>query len=118
MRYVNSSRAARPNKCNRKDASRLSRLSIITTQMETPMTVRKESQRVVAIKRALAVASALSFVTMIAALATVTLPTKADAKPEFAAQTGYPCGQCHINPAGSGDLKAYGKKFKANGFKK
>jgi hypothetical protein len=44
-------------------------------------------------------------------------PREAVAKPEFSAQTGLPCGQCHANPAGGGDLKAFGKKFKANGYK-
>jgi len=44
-------------------------------------------------------------------------PTPAQAKPEFAAQTGLPCGQCHVNPAGGGKLKSFGEKFKANGFK-
>jgi ABC-type uncharacterized transport system ATPase subunit len=43
--------------------------------------------------------------------------TPANAKPEFAAQTGMPCGQCHQNPAGGGKLKSYGEKFKANGNK-
>jgi len=41
----------------------------------------------------------------------------ANAKPEFAAATGKPCGQCHQNPAGGGKLKPFGEKFKANGFK-
>jgi len=41
----------------------------------------------------------------------------ADAKPEFAAQTGKPCGTCHQNPAGGGALKPFGEKFKENGFK-
>jgi hypothetical protein len=41
----------------------------------------------------------------------------ASAKPEFAAQTGKPCGNCHENPAGGGKLKPAGEKFKANGFK-
>jgi len=45
------------------------------------------------------------------------VPTPASAKPEFAAQTGMPCGQCHTNPAGGGKLKAFGEKFKANGNK-
>jgi hypothetical protein len=50
--------------------------------------------------------------------ATVTFaPREAAAKPEFAQQTGLPCGQCHVNPAGSGALKPFGAKFKANGFK-
>lgn len=44
-------------------------------------------------------------------------PTPANAKPQFAAQTGLPCGRCHVNPAGGGPLKPFGKKFKANGFK-
>ena len=43
--------------------------------------------------------------------------TPANAKPEFAAQTKLPCGQCHTNPAGGGKLKAFGEKFKANGNK-
>ena len=43
--------------------------------------------------------------------------TPANAKPEFAAQTKLPCGQCHVNPTGSGKLKAFGEKFKANGNK-
>lgn len=41
----------------------------------------------------------------------------ADAKPEFAAQTGKPCGTCHQNPGGGGPLKPFGEKFKENGFK-
>jgi hypothetical protein len=41
----------------------------------------------------------------------------ASAKPEFAAQTGKPCGACHVNPAGGGKNTAFGEKFKANGFK-
>jgi hypothetical protein len=52
------------------------------------------------------------------AMAVTIMPRQASAKPEFAAQTGLPCGQCHSNPAGGGKLKAYGEKFKANGFKK
>ena len=41
----------------------------------------------------------------------------AQAKPEFAGQTGLPCGQCHVNQAGGGKLKPFGEKFKENGFK-
>jgi hypothetical protein len=51
------------------------------------------------------------------AAAAVVGTTPANAKPEFAAQTGLPCGQCHTNPAGGGKLKAFGEKYKANGFK-
>jgi len=53
-----------------------------------------------------------------ALVATITLaPQQAAAKPEFAAQTKLPCGQCHVSPGGSGPLKPFGQKFKANGFK-
>ena len=41
----------------------------------------------------------------------------ANAKPEFAAQTGKACGACHQNPSGGGKLKPLGEKFKANGNK-
>ena len=41
----------------------------------------------------------------------------ANAKQEFATQTGQPCARCHQNPAGGGALKPYGTKFKENGFK-
>jgi hypothetical protein len=47
----------------------------------------------------------------------MTVSTPASAKPEFAAQTGLPCGQCHANPAGGGKLKPFGEKYKENGFK-
>lgn len=46
----------------------------------------------------------------------LTFSQPANAKPEFAAKTGKPCGQCHVNPAGGGKLKPFGEKFKANGF--
>ena len=54
---------------------------------------------------------------ILSATATLVGMTAANAKPEFAAQTGMPCGQCHQNPAGGGKLKAFGEKFKANGNK-
>jgi cytochrome c553 len=44
-------------------------------------------------------------------------PRQAQAKPEFAAQTGKPCGVCHANPSGGGKLKPEGEKFKQRGFK-
>ena len=47
----------------------------------------------------------------------VSAPRSANAKPEFAATTGKPCGTCHQNPAGGGALKPYGEAFKANGYK-
>jgi hypothetical protein len=45
------------------------------------------------------------------------VPTTANAKAEFSAQTKLPCGQCHTNPSGGGKLKAFVEKFKANGNK-
>jgi hypothetical protein len=47
----------------------------------------------------------------------LTVSQQANAKPEFAAQTGKACGACHANPGGGGKLTAAGEKFKANGFK-
>ena len=44
-------------------------------------------------------------------------PRTAEAKPEYAAQTGNPCGVCHQNPSGGGQLKPAGEKFK-RGLKK
>jgi len=41
---------------------------------------------------------------------------RAIAKPEFAAKTGYPCGQCHMSQTGGGPLKPFGESFKANGY--
>ncbi len=49
--------------------------------------------------------------------ATAFAPRPAVAKPEFAAQTKLPCGQCHVSPGGGGPLKPFGQKFKANGYK-
>jgi hypothetical protein len=48
---------------------------------------------------------------------TLGVPSPANAKPEYAAQTKLPCSQCHQNPAGGGKLKSFGEKFKANGYK-
>jgi hypothetical protein len=55
---------------------------------------------------------------VIAALAvggalTIAAPRSANAKPEFAAQTGKACGACHVNPAGGGKLTGAGEKFKS-----
>jgi hypothetical protein len=46
-------------------------------------------------------------------LASVFTASPVSAKPEFAAQTGKPCGACHANPAGGGKLTGAGEKFKA-----
>jgi len=72
-----------------------------------------EARGAVVVRTAIAIAAALLVGGSIALIA----PRQASAKPEFAAQTGLPCGQCHVNPAGGGKLKSFGEKFKANGFK-
>jgi len=41
----------------------------------------------------------------------------ATAKPEFAAQTGFPCAKCHVDAKGGGPRNAYGNAFEKNGFK-
>ncbi len=58
-----------------------------------------------------------ALVAVIAAMAvggalTIAAPRSANAKPEFAAQTGKPCGACHVSPAGGGKLTGAGEKFK------
>ena len=47
----------------------------------------------------------------------VLAPREAAATPAYAQQTGKPCGQCHVNPAGGGKLTSFGSKFQANGHK-
>ena len=54
---------------------------------------------------------------LVAGAALVVAPREAGAKPEFAQQTGLPCGKCHVNPAGGGKNTSFGDKYKANGFK-
>jgi hypothetical protein len=54
---------------------------------------------------------------LVAGTMLVIVSQPANAKPEFAAQTGKPCGTCHVNPAGGGKNTAFGAKFKANGYK-
>jgi hypothetical protein len=67
-------------------------------------------------RAALGLVACAGFVLALGAAALVS-SKPASAKPEFAAQTGLPCGRCHENPAGGGKLKAFGEKFKANGNK-
>jgi hypothetical protein len=60
------------------------------------------------------------FIGLFAVAALVVVPRSAEAKPEYAAKEGKPCGFCHKNPAGGGDRNATGQKYEANGhtFKK
>jgi hypothetical protein len=63
------------------------------------------------------VAASVGAALLVSATAALFISTPANAKPEFAAQTGKPCGTCHTNPTGGGALKPFGEKFKANGNK-
>lgn len=67
--------------------------------------------------RVFTVAFGIATAALITGALSIGFSQSAKAKPEFAAQTGKPCGQCHQNPAGGGKLKPFGEKFKANGFK-
>ena len=55
--------------------------------------------------------------TLVVGALSLTVSRPANATPQFAQQTGKPCGFCHVNPAGGGKLKPAGEKFKANGNK-
>jgi hypothetical protein len=54
---------------------------------------------------------------VIIATALVAAPQQAQAKPQYAAKEGKPCGYCHVNPAGGGPRNARGKRYQANGHK-
>jgi hypothetical protein len=47
-------------------------------------------------------------------LASVLVPSSAQAIPSFAAQTGQPCAACHVGAFGP-QLKPYGRDFKLHG---
>ena len=51
------------------------------------------------------------------AVAAVLSPRPAQALPAYARQTGLPCGQCHVNPAGGGPRTAFGRAFARNGHR-
>jgi hypothetical protein len=54
---------------------------------------------------------------MLAGAAVTLTSHQAQALPQYAAQTGLPCGRCHVNPAGGGPRNAFGNKFAKNGHK-
>jgi hypothetical protein len=68
-------------------------------------------------KNAFVVVCGMAAAGLIAATVSVSVSRPANATPQFASQTGKPCGSCHENPAGGGKLKPAGEKFKANGNK-
>ena len=58
-----------------------------------------------------------STATFVAGMACLVASLPAKATPQFAADTGKACGQCHENPNGAGKLTSFGEAFKANGYK-
>lgn len=62
-------------------------------------------------------AGGLGTAALIAAVSLAVPSRQATALPAYAQQTKLACGSCHVNPAGGGQLKAFGKKFQANGHK-
>lgn len=61
--------------------------------------------------------ASIGFAVLLAGAAVTVTPKQAQALPKYAAQTGLPCGRCHVNPAGGGPRTAFGKAFAANGHK-
>jgi len=55
--------------------------------------------------------AALAAIVVVATALTI-LPRQAEATPQLAAQTKFPCGQCHVSPGGGGKLKPFGQKYK------
>jgi hypothetical protein len=49
---------------------------------------------------------------VVAATALTFAPRQAEATPQLAQQTKFPCGQCHVSPGGGGKLKPFGQKYK------
>jgi hypothetical protein len=61
--------------------------------------------------------ASIGFAVLLAGAAVTVTPRQAQALPQYAAQTGLPCGRCHVSPAGGGPRTAFGKAFAANGHK-
>jgi len=55
--------------------------------------------------------AALAAIVVAAAVLTIA-PPRAEATPQLAQQTKFPCGQCHVSPGGGGKLKPFGQKYK------
>jgi hypothetical protein len=61
--------------------------------------------------------ASIGFALLLAGAAVTATPQQAQATPQYAQKTGFPCGKCHVNPAGGGARNAFGKAFAANGHK-
>jgi hypothetical protein len=49
---------------------------------------------------------------VVAATALTIAPPQAEATPQLAQQTKFPCGRCHVSPGGGGKLTSTGQKYK------
>ena len=58
-----------------------------------------------------------AFAAVMAVMMICTGSQLARALPAYAKRTGLPCRQCHVNPAGGGTLKPFGRRFQANGHR-
>lgn len=81
------------------------------------MTKRRDSNAFAAVLPLLCGGAGALTAALIAGGMALLPPVAAQAKPAYAAQTGLPCGKCHVNPAGGGPNTDFGKKFAANGHK-
>jgi len=61
--------------------------------------------------------ASIGFALLLAGIAITVTPRQSQATPAYAGQTGFPCGKCHVNPAGGGPRNAFGQAFAANGHK-
>jgi hypothetical protein len=66
---------------------------------------------------ALCLAVGIGAAILVGSLVSLVASRPAQATAAYAAQTGLPCGRCHVNPAGGGANTAFGKAFAANGHK-
>jgi hypothetical protein len=68
-------------------------------------------------RRRLAHATRTGAAAFLAAFAAIAAIPAARARPAYAARTGLPCGQCHINSKGGGPRTAFGRAFAKNGHR-
>jgi cytochrome c553 len=69
------------------------------------------------VEKAVLFVCGVAAVGLLAGAISMAVPQRAQATPQYAKETGLACGRCHENPSGGGPLKAFGKKFQANGHK-
>ncbi len=81
------------------------------------MSAQKSLGRINLIIPTLCGAAGLGAALFLVGAAVSVAPRPAVALPTYAAQTGLPCGRCHVNPAGGGARNAFGNAFAANGHK-